>query len=409
MKTFQIADTDKPGDGTKNHPFPGVQFDVAISSIKERMAANPKEPVRINVGPGEFVTRGIAPGLNWDIRLSDRSTLKLADLGPMGGFKHPNNCVIASAWDELRGGPPWLESFALTGGILDVNWPSQTVRTRAGVKFAGVNVLSAKATIRNVTVINYGSNGLNVEHSEAFPIAVATYRDETTSIQIESCTVDRQHQYQGGYATGIIVVTTQDRYDGSHGDRIGWEIPRRSIAATIRNNTVRNVYGSAFGCGWTDNARFTENFADNCVGAFNCDTGRNRNVLLSGNMFLAVNHGIHVGNVGSGEFDSFTIRGNVFHLTEKWGNRFLNPVKTEFSYAVRLTRFPINVNIMDNTSMTWPPKSIDEGTYGIGWSEGAPQPNAKGNRLSGILTPMVQDIPFYIEDLRTTTSWTTPA
>lgn len=399
MIIFHISNTSTPGAGSKTKPFPGDCFDEAMATIHRQTKVTPEEPVKIIIGPGEYLTKGFAPGLHWDIRLAEQTVLKLVDVG-MHGFHHPNNYVISTAWYGRPDGPEWNKTFSLTGGTLDANWPAQSARGVSGVKFGGIHIQSVRATIKNVDVINWGSNGLDLEHSEAFPLAVATISSEESRIHIKGCSVSRQHQFQGGYATAINVVTTQDRYDGPHGDLFPWTVPRRSISAVVENNRVEGLYGHAYGCAWSERVVFRRNYAEKCKAGFNIDSGRNRNITIRDCQFIACNQGIHVGNFHEGEFDAFRITGNVFHLSAPFVNKLLNPVKTEFAYGVRLTHLPKNALISGNMFVTYPEQNLVDGFYGIGHCEGAERPLLKANRFSGLNYYVAKDAPFYREDLK---------
>jgi len=397
---FYIAHTQTPGQGTKTRPLNGNQFDAAIAVVKSAMKTSPKAPTKIVVGPGEFTTRGIAPLENWEIILHRDTVLKLTDVGTTG-FHYPNNYVIASAWHGRSDGPAWLESFTLSGGTLDCNWPNQSARLEPGVKFGGVYSVAAKTTIRGVRIINFGSNGLTVagqpdwEHAECFPLMAETYADETTSILIECCTVEQGYFHRGGYATAICVVTTQDRPGQDRGDRVKWG-ERKSLCALVRNNVARGIYGNALGCAWSECARFQHNTAEECKTGSNIDTGRNRKIEFIGNQFLACNQGLQIGQFYSGEFTDYTIRNNLFHLTGPWPNVFLKSPQTEYGFGVRLTKFPKRIMIRDNTFLAWPLFERDDGMFGIGWCDGAEKPILAGNRFIGVGTPETSDTPFHM-------------
>jgi len=414
MKTFHIAHTTTPGDGlTKARPLDGRAFDAAIARIKADLATSPKTPTRLLIGPGEYLTRAVAPFANWDIELDPKATLKLMDVHTQG-FRHPTNYVIATAPYGSTEGPAWLENFSLTGGTLDCNWPAQSGRTHPGEKFGGVWSVSARTTIRNVRVINFGSNGLTVpgaaqwEYAEVFPIVGETYADESTRIRIENCTVELQHRYQGGYATAINVITTQDRpvkeFNGSFrdlGDRFKWDVPRKSLAALVLKNRCVGIYGNAFGCGWAERVLFQENIAERCKTGSNIDTGRNRSIEFYRNQFLACHQGLQIGQPWAGEFAEFKIRQNLFHLTGPWVNEDLQPPRTEYSHGIRLDTFPSKFEIEDNTFLAWPAWDAKDGLYGIGFCNGAKEDGKlTGNRFVGVDSPIVRGVPFHLEQNR---------
>ena len=170
MRTCHIAlRTDgKPGDGTQPNPYNGTDFDAAINAIKKAG----DDPVTVILGPGVFLTRGVAPGKNWTIRGNGMfaTRLRLTDVGTTS-FHHPNIYVVATA-NYGGSDPEWNETFSISDLTLDADWTHQSARESSNVKYGGVYVQTARATMQRVRAINWGSNGLNLDHSEAFPITM---------------------------------------------------------------------------------------------------------------------------------------------------------------------------------------------------------------------------------------------
>lgn len=367
MKTFWIKQRSNGrglGAGTQTDPFDGAQFDNAIAAIKTAAPA-PDESVTINILDGRFETNGFTPGNNWTIagRGIDITVMALRDVG-MAGFHHPDNFLIATAWWGQPGnGLVWVNYLKVVDLTLDIRWPIQSARQTARIKYGGIYAQVTTGLIERVRVINWGSNGLVLENSEAFPIFMVSYSDEKTHIEVTDCVVELQHQFHGGYATAILISTIQTQQGG---DRIPWGT-RVSPAARITGCRAIGIDGHGYGTANSENVLFLNNTATACKTFFNGDTGLNRNVHFECNTAIACNQGIHFGNPGSGEFSGFRILGNKFDLTEKWLNEKINPQRSEYSYAVRLAGRTKGTLIAGNTSRSlYGPRALKDGMYGVG-------------------------------------------
>ena len=395
MKTYYISPVGE-GNGTKSKPFNGSNFDLAIDTIKRIHLTSPQTPVKIIILPGEYWTRGFAPLHNWWVQ-AHGATLILKDVGNQG-FHSPDNYVVATAYYGKSDGPVWLDSFRWYGGTIDVNWQGQSDRQTPSRKFGGIYSQSVETAIKDIRIINWGSNGLNVAQSEVFPLFAVTLRREDAKILIERCTVEKQHQYQGGYATAINVVTVQDQWNPG-GDVIPWATSRPTCAV-VRNCVVRGIHGHGLGAAWADAVIFKGNTIEKSKTGFNGDTGNLRDITFDGNRFLACNQGLFIGNASSGQFSRISVKGNIFHLTEPWTNHFLVPKRVEFSYGVRLSGLGVSeVSFENNLFMAWPQLTRLMGRYGVGFCEGAEVINLSStDKFAGIPDSLVSDVPFYMED-----------
>jgi len=357
---------DKLGSGSTSDPFNGNRLDEVIAEIKRR-ATKDDDQVRIDFGRGKFETKGIAPGLNWRISGSGmrETVLALKDVAD-GSFHHVNVYVVSSAYYGRSTDPTWLDYFEIRNLTLDCQWPLQSAREDENVKYGGVHANVIEGKVVNVRVINWGSNGLNPASSEAFPIFLETFSAEDTFLLIEGCEVEKQHQYQGGYATAIMVQTMQP----GAGDRIP-EGTRQSLAGIVRNNRTVGIYGHGFGCGRSENVVFLDNVAVGCKTGFNCDTGHNRGIEISRNRFELCNQGVHVGNQSSGDFRDFRITENLMELNGPWVNEFLTRPRTEYSYGLRLAKqvrnceFQYNRMWVSDRSLKQA-QNLETGYYGVG-------------------------------------------
>lgn len=380
------------GTGTSKDPFNGNNFDWAIAEIKRLHGYD--APVEIQIGNGVFMTIGFALAKNWTIHGSGtrRTILKLMDVGAKS-FHHPDVYVISTAW---YGGidPAWAENFTLSDMTLDCDWENQSDRQTKYIKYAGVHALCTKGAVKRVRVINFGSNGVDGFHNEVFPITLGTYSDEGTYVTIQDCIVEKQHQYQGGYATAINVVTTQP----NAGDRILWGT-RKSCSALVKGNKAYGIYGHGFGCGHTENAIFKDNLAFDCKTGFNCDTGHNRNVLFQRNSFVHCVQGIHSGNEWGGSFSNFKMEDNDFHTTEKWLNVWLDPKAYEYSYGIRMGGNTKNFQIIRNSFKCLKvPQSLLMGSYGIGTaSDSDDKFEVEDNSFDGFKDEIALKVPRILE------------
>lgn len=357
---------DQLGSGSTNDPYNGKRVDEVIAEIK-RQAPKDDDKVWINFGRGRFETKGIAPGLNW--RMSGRgmrdTVLALKDVGD-DSFHHVNVYVVSSAYYGRSNDPSWLDYFEIRDLTLDCQWPLQSARKDESVRYGGVHANVSEGKVVNVRVINWGSNGLSPASSEVFPIFLETYSAENTFVLIEGCEVEEQHQYQGGYATAIMVQTMQP----GAGDRIP-EGTRQSLAGIVRNNRAVGIYGHGYGCGRSENVVFLDNVAVGCKTGFNCDTGHNRGIEISRNRFELCNQGVHVGNPSSGDFRDFRITENFIELNGPWVNEFLTRPRTEYSYGLRLAKqvrnceFQYNRMWVSDKSLKQA-QSLATGYYGVG-------------------------------------------
>ncbi len=367
MKTFYIKlrVDGKTGSGTKTDPFNGEEgfFDEAIKKIKELTYPTPDEPVVINISDGKYKTKGVAVGKNWTILGVgiNHTFLQLVDVGS-NSFHHPNVNVIGSVYyGRGTDDPVWLDYLKVSGLTLDANWAQQSARTLMGVKYGGIQANVTKCLIQRIRVINWGSNGQDLEHAEAFPIFMSTYGDENTQIIIQDCIVEGQYSIRSGYCTAIMVQTYQNA-----GDRIPFGT-RTSTAAIVRRNKVIGVYGSAIGCGHSDNVLYEKNQAIGCLAGFNCDTGKNKNIKFVGNSFVRCNDGISIGNNFSGPFENIEITDNNFQLTDPWLNKYTDTPTVWYCYGVRLGGQTKNTRIIANSfkSLNGLRKLTDK-TYGVG-------------------------------------------
>ena len=369
----------------------GSDLDTKIKDIKSKVTdVNAK--VKIQIDAGTFLTNGFAPGLNWEIsgKGIDVTNLVLRDVGSTG-FHHPNHYVIATA---NYGGkdPSWNNTFKLTYVTLDANWPIQSARTMSSVKYGGVYIQATDIVFERIKVINWGSNGLNVDFSEAFPIFGVTYSDEKTHILIQDCIVEKQFLYNGGYATAIMVQTMQP----GAGDRIPYKT-RKSESALIRRNRVYGVTGHGYGCGFSENVLFDNNDCVDSKTGVNIDTGNNRGIKFTNNKFMLCNQGIHFGNAYSFEFIDFEIKNNYFFITTPFYNAYINPPKSEYAYGVRVSGNTTNAIISGNKVKSGCKLSTyTDGIYGMAYAGNNSFLNINpDNVYDGINTGVINNPPFY--------------
>lgn len=339
----------------------GTDLDSKIRDIKSK-ATDVNVKIQIKLDAGVFKTNGIAPGLNWDISGAgiDLTTLILNDVGDKG-FHAPNNYIIATA-NYGGSDPSWNNVVRVADMTLDANWQNQTARTVVAYKYGGVYLQASDITIERIKVINWGSNGINVDYSEAFPIFGVTYSSETSHVLIQDCIVEKQFLYNGGYATAVMVQTMQP----GAGDRIPYGT-RKSESALVRRNQVYGVVGHGYGCGFSENVLFDNNICIDSKTGVNIDTGNNRNIKFTNNKFLLCTQGIHFGNAYSFTFDDFVIKNNYFMLSTPFYNAFTSPPMSEFVYGIRASGNTHNTNISGNRIRSGCKLSeISQGIYGIG-------------------------------------------
>lgn len=400
MRTYFIAHnhTGKLGTGTDTDPFNGKFFDKAIQAIKLG-TPDAYEQVSIKIREGRFETSGIAPGNNWSIEGAGIGLTVIALIDVLNlGFHHPDNYIISTPWSAANGGLPWVNSFTLKNLTLDCNFEHQSARGMQSVKFGGVHVQYTEATVEDVEVVNFGSNGLDLATSEAWGIYLVSYsselpKDKTTFARIKNCVVRDQKQFNGrGYCTGINITTIQTQ---AGGDRIPWG-SRQSQAAVVEGCRCIGLDGHGYGAANSENVLFLNNEAVGCKTFFNGDTGQNRNISFAANRAIACNQGIHFGNPGSGEFSDFRIIGNRFELTGPWLNEKLNPTKTEYSYGVRLSGRTKAAVIVGNEFVSlYGPKRFGDGMYGIGL-DALDGDVRVANKFSGIGDPTIVNPPVYL-------------
>ncbi len=368
MKTFYIKlrVDGKQGDGTKLNPLNGEEgfFDESIKKIKEITYPAPDEQVVINILDGHFKTGGITVGKNWIIQGVgiNHTFIELNDVGE-NSFHHPNPFVIGNAYSGRGSNDPvWSTYLKVSDLTLDAGWLKQSARMIGGVKFAGLQANVTKGLIQKIRIINWGSNGVILEHAEAFPLLMTTYGSEDTQIIIQDCIVEQQHTALGGYCSAIMLRTHQD--GGGDITEFGKRI---STAAIVRRNKVVGVYGSAFGCGYSENVIYENNKVYGCLTGFNCDTGKNRGIKFSNNSFTRCNEGISIGNQYNGPFENIEISGNTFILTEPWLNKYTEKPTVWYSYGVRLGGKTNNVKIIANLFKSINGlRGLEDKMYGIG-------------------------------------------
>lgn len=397
LKTSSIPSL-PPGDVVNNAPanyFNITTMEDLDTRIKEIKAAvtDVNAQITIELDGGTYETVGIAPGLNWTIKGKgiDVTILKLKDVGT-NGFHYPNNYVVATAHYGGKD-PAWNNNVKIFDLTLDANWENQSARTVPSVKYGGVYFQSTEMTIERVKVVNWGSNGLKVEYSEAFPIFGVTYSSEVTKIVIQDCIVTGQHMYKGGYATAIMVQTMQP----NAGDRIPYG-SRKSTSAIIKRNRAYNIYGHGYGVGWSENVIFEDNDCIDSKTGTNIDTGRNRNIVFKKNRFLLCNQGVHFGNSHSGEFKDFVFEDNYFLLTVPFYNAYLVPPKSEYAYGIRASGNTFNTKISKNKILSGCKlKDYNQGIYGIGLSgKNEGMDIANNNEYGDIVTKLTNTPAFYM-------------
>lgn len=368
MKTFYIKLRwdDKFGVGTKIDPFNGYLFDEAIKKIKELTYPNPDEIITIRIQDGVYKTKGVAVGKNWIILGAgmDSTFIELIDVKNTH-YHHPNIQVIGTAWYGTDD-PPWANYLKVSDITLDAKWFDQSEKLTPNIKYAGLHAQVTRGLIQRVKVKNYGSNGAVLDHAEVFPLSLSTYGAEDTQIIIQDCIVESQQRTGAGYTSAIMVQTYQNQ-----GDRIPFGT-RTSTAAIIRRNRVMGTYGSAYGCGHSENVIFEKNKAYGCLSAFNCDTGKNRNIKFTYNSFLNCHEGIHIGNVSSGPFENIEITNNTFTLTDPWLNKYTEKPTVFYSFGVRFGGNTINKKVLNNKFKSiYGLKGIENKMYGIGYDSEA--------------------------------------
>ena len=321
--------------------------------FREAFHASRSTGVSIHLGPGRWTTRGMNAtansGLfnNGDLLFAlsgdgmGITTLQLEDdapYDPCQGFL----LVISNA------GAGHTHSVRIQDLTIDCNWPGQNtvVKTnctqgtcrdtanrkgeaayKCGFKVGGIAMSAAFGLIERVEVVNFGANGMRPLAGagvEAFGILLTTadYGQTDTPLVIRNCRVGQFQALNGGYCTGISLVT-RDPGPWTRANPYG---KRTNRLALVESNEVFNLPGGiAYGCAFAEQVTFSRNKADGCATGFNCDSvGEGAADLVTGivleeNLFTNVFSGINFGAPGFGnpqevKFSAIHLRNNSIHL-----------------------------------------------------------------------------------------------
>lgn len=244
----------------------------------------------------------------------------------------------------------WIRIFEMKNLTLDCQWTGGAPNLYSQYyKTGGLKVLcSGGALVDNVTVTNFGAKGagsspVTGSGTEAFALSIATADfGQQDTITIQNCEVSWFHQLDGGYCTGIFVVTWGDTIpvqNNCNPVQPGYQrqqglanCPRPNPVARVAFNSVHDLEtGNALGGAHLEKALYASNTVARCVTGFNCDTIQqgppgyatpfySQDVTIRDNTFDNCHEGINAGVTSMPliVFRTWTIANNKFTNMKGW-------------------------------------------------------------------------------------------